>query len=489
MDGLISRSDEYPALVAPGRPSLSYADLGSVIGAVARQLRVAGIEPEDRVALAMSNSPEFVAAFLAIIAVGATAAPLNPAYTEPEYRAYLADIDPKAILYLRDEGPPSAQAPSEELGIRQLHLDGAGRGLKIRELPRGTDSPAHSDDHIALLLHTSGTTGKPKGVPLRRSNILASAKAIAATYELTPDDVSYCVMPLFHVHGLLASTLAVLKSGGTVVVPPRFSASAFWSDALHFGATWFSAVPTIHQVLATRADEIPKEHRLRFARSCSAALPSTLQAEIEHLLGVPLLQAYGMSEAAHQIASNPLPPEERRAGTVGTATGVEIGVVDGDWKQLGPEEQGEVVIRGPSLIEGYRDNPDATAAAFREGWFRTGDSGWLSADGYLTLEGRIKELINRGGEKISPHEVEDALLAHPAVLETVVYGLADDKYGERVAAAVVTSDRADVGELQVHCAARLADFKVPAEIRVVNEIPKGPTGKIQRRMMPELLHE
>jgi acyl-CoA synthetase (AMP-forming)/AMP-acid ligase II len=487
MNGLIARDDGHPALISPGELTMSYGQLLRAIERLARQLARAGIEANDRVVLTMSNGPEFVAAFLAVLCRGATAAPLNPRYTEPEYQTYLSDIDPKALIYLGDK-IDAAHGPSEELGLHELYLErGDGDALRLRGLAPAKGAGPYDGDHVALLLHTSGTTGKPKGVPLGRSNILASAETIAATYGLTGEDVSHCVMPLFHVHGLIASTLATLQSGGTVLVPPRFSASVFWPDSLHYGATWFSAVPTIHQILLSRTDEAEGKHQLRFARSCSAALPSSLQQEVEERLRVPLLQAYGMSEAAHQIASNPLPPGERRGGSVGLETGAEIAVVDDDWRQLEPESQGEVVIRGPSVIKGYRDNPQANAEAFRDGWFRTGDSGRLSADGYLTLEGRIKELINRGGEKISPHEVEEALLAHPAVSESVVYGVSDDTYGERVAAAIVAVDEADLDDLEDHCTARLADFKVPTEIRVVSEIPKGPTGKIQRRLMPELL--
>jgi acyl-CoA synthetase (AMP-forming)/AMP-acid ligase II len=273
-----------------------------------------------------------------------------------------------------------------------------------------------------------------------------------------------------------------------VVAPRRFSASAFWADCKAHGVTWYSAVPTIHRILLSRAEDGAGEHAghaLRFARSCSSALPGPLMAAFEERFGLPLVEAYGMTEAAHQMTSNPLPPGDRRAGSVGRPTGTEVAIMDDDWQPLPPGAVGEVCVRGPGVVDCYRANPEATAASFRGGWFRTGDSGSLSADGYLSLAGRIKELINRGGEKISPHEVEDALLKHPAVTEAVAFSLPDDKYGETVGAVVVLIGETDEAELQAHCAGLLATFKVPTRIVPMDEIPKGATGKIQRRTMAE----
>ena len=391
--------------------------------------------------MVIPNAPEFVVAFLAAIRCGAATAPLNPQYTPHEFTDYLTDIQPRAILYL-DESVPAAHAAATDLGIEEWHLtpDQAHR-LRLREATGRSSEPLPEEDAVALLLHTSGTTGKPKGVPLHQSNLLHAAATVAESYELGPQDVSYCVMPLFHVHGLVASTLATLHSGGTVVVPPRFSASRFWDDVQTHAATWYSACRRFITSSLPRA--IPSQHGLRFARSCSSPLPVPLQRDLEEQLGVPLLQAYGMSEAAHQMASNPLPPKESRAGTVGMATGVEVAVLDPDWNQVPAGEEGEIAVRGPSVIDAYLDNEEANASQFRDGWFRTGDSGSVSADGYIELHGRLKELINRGGEKISPYEVEDVLLTHPSVAEAVVFAAPDAKYGEQVAAAVVASDAAD----------------------------------------------
>jgi acyl-CoA synthetase (AMP-forming)/AMP-acid ligase II len=303
------------------------------------------------------------------------------------------------------------------------------------------------------------------------------------------------------VHGLVATVMATLSTGGTVVVP-RFRPSAFWDEAARYGATWYTAVPTIHARLLTQAQALPArpDHRLRFARSCSAPLPTVLWQRYEDAIGVPLVEAYGMTEAAHQMTSNPLPPGERRPGTVGRATGIEVAALDNDWRPVRAGEEGEVAVRGPSVVDEYLDNPAATQAAFRDGWFRTGDVGRLSADGYLSLVGRLKELINRAGEKISPYEVEDVLLGHPAVAEAAAYPVPDEKYGEQVGVVVVLRDPAGPGsagqggeamprELIAYCADRLAAFKRPARVTILPEIPKGPTGKIQRRNLAELVHE
>ena len=484
--GSLPRADEHPALVAPGGDAVTFAELHEVVDRLARELAGAGVRPGDTVALSLENGPATILAFLAVVALGAGAAPLNQGYTEAEFRSYLSLLQPSAMLF-RGDTAAVAKPVCATAGIRVLELsDGPARALSIGVAPSGALEP--SADAIALLLHTSGTTGRPKLVPLRQRNLASSMRTIASWYQLSDQDVSLCVMPLFHVHGLVASALSALHAGGTVVAPRRFSASAFWSDAVRHRATWYSAVPTIHHVLVAASEHEPvPAHELRFVRSCSSALPPTLQETLEERLAVPVLQAYGMTEASHQMCSNPLPPGARRAGTVGPATGIEVAVVDEGWRPLDRERTGEVVVRGASVVDGYLDSPESTAASFRDGWFRTGDSGRLSADGYLTLEGRIKELINRGGEKISPHEVEDALLGHPAVAQAVAYAIPDAKYGEQVAAAVVVAGPTTADELRRHCQTQLAAFKVPVSISLVEKIPTGPTGKVQRRLLADLL--
>jgi len=291
------------------------------------------------------------------------------------------------------------------------------------------------------------------------------------------------VMPLFHVHGLVASTLATLSTGGTIVVQPKFNPLSFWSTVRRHRVTWYSAVPTIHQVLLSRAKSSRPSgaENLRFIRSCSAPLAPQTMADIEERLGVPMLEAYGMTEAAHQMASNPLPPGARKAGSVGCGTAVEIAILDEAGELLRPGETGEVSIKGANVFRGYEGNAEANAESFSNGWFRTGDQGYLDNEGYLRLVGRLKELINRGGEKISPREIDEALLTHAAVAEAVCFGIPDRVYGEGVAAAVVLRSDVAEKELIAHCRSSLSDFKCPTTIYIVESIPRTATGKIQRR--------
>lgn len=265
---------------------------------------------------------------------------------------------------------------------------------------------------------------------------MASARTIAAFYRLGPGDTSYCAMPLFHVHGLVASTFSAFAGGGTVVVPERLAPRAFWPQLRDHAVTWFSAGPTLHQMMLDRIDPEGAPDTLRFVRSCSSALSPALFRRAEELLRVPMLEAYGMTEASHQMASNPLPPGERKPGSVGVPSGVEIQIVDRQGRPLPQGVSGEVVIKGPAVTTGYLNSAQANAESFFDGWFRTGDRGSFDAEGYLRLEGRIKEMILRGGENISPYEIEEVLLGHPAVVDAICFGIDDEKYGERVGAAV-----------------------------------------------------
>jgi oxalate---CoA ligase len=336
------------------------------------------------------------------------------------------------------------------------------------------------------VLHTSGTTSRPKQVPLRQRNLMASVRTIGAHYHLGPADVSFCVMPLFHIHGLVASTFAALGAGGAVITPRRFTPHRFWPQAREHGATWLSAGPTLHQMILDRADDEGPPETLRFVRSCSSALSPALLERAEREYRAPMLEAYGMTEASHQMSSNPLPPAEHLPGSVGVPTGTQIRIASKTGTFLPDGTAGEVVIRGPGVMAGYANNPAATAEAFFGEWFRTGDRGALR-DGYLFLEGRIKEMIIRGGENIAPAEIEEALLSHPAVRDAVSFGVPDDKYGELVGAAVTLEAAADVKDLIAHCRERLAAFKVPSRIDVLPEIPRTATGKIQRRRVAEVV--
>jgi acyl-CoA synthetase (AMP-forming)/AMP-acid ligase II len=448
----------------------------------------------DRVALVLPEGPVLLPALLAVTLLGAAAAPLNPAYTRDEHAFFLEDLDPRLLLLPPGEVGAAREAAGERVQVADLLLRsgrpaGLSLGGRVVRAPRDFE-PAQPDD-IALLLHTSGTTSRPKQVPLLHRNLLASARAIARHYTLGPEDVSYCAMPLFHVHGLVASTFAALLAGGHVVVPTRFTPQRLLAHLEPYGATWLSAGPTIHQMVLERADRArasaPLATGLRFLRACSSALSPALMARLEQRFEAPVLEAYGMTEASHQIASNPLPPAARRPGSVGVATGTEMRIADGRGADLPAGEAGEVLIRGPGVTPGYLGSPEATAEAFVDGWFRTGDLGTVDADGYLWLRGRLKEMILRGGENIAPAEVEEVLRAHPAVRDAACFGVPDAKYGEQVGAAVALAGPADAAELTDHCRERLAAFKVPRVIHVVQEIPRTPTGKLQRRRVAAAL--
>lgn len=475
----------HPAIVVAGGPRLTYKQLHDQVQRTAEALNRMGVARGDRVAMALPNGLEMLVSFLAA-AVAATAAPLNPGYKTEEFKFFLDDTSAKALI-VPAKGMEQARAavePSTSLIEVDLSQEGAvsisSASSYNSPVPATTAEPAD----IALILHTSGTTSRPKRVPLSHNNLLASARTVAKTYRLTPDDVSLCVMPLFHVHGLVASALATLNSGGTVVLVERFNPLSFWSTVREHGVTWYSAVPAIHQLLMTRhrGDQRPPgSEQLRFIRSCSSALSPSQMMELERKFGVPVLEAYGMTEAAHQMASNPLGPGERRPGSVGCATGVSIAILNEQGEHLPTGEKGEVCIKGPNVFSGYEGNPEANVTSFTNGWFRTGDQGFLDVDGFLTLAGRIKELINRGGEKISPLEVDEALLTHPSVSEAVSFSVPDRVYGEEVAAAVVLNHPERETTLIEHCRSLLADFKCPKRIHIVDSIPRTATGKIQRR--------
>jgi acyl-CoA synthetase (AMP-forming)/AMP-acid ligase II len=487
---LMAGGPDDPALVeAETGQTHTFAGLELEVSRIAGLLATVGVRRGDRVAIVLPSGPAFIFSLLAVTTLGATAAPLNPAYTRDEFVFYLKDLEPRLLLVPASDLKAARAAAGDSTAIVEVVADAHGRlalldaGQPIeRETPFETADPAD----VALLLHTSGTTSRPKQVPLLQSNLTASALSIARHYALSSSDVSYSAMPLFHVHGLVASTLAALVGGGSVVMPQRFGARQFWRQARALGVTWFSAGPTLHQMILDRADSDGPPSTLRFVRSCSSPLSPALMQRAEDVYGVPMLEAYGMTEASHQISSNPLPPAKRVPGSVGVPTGIEIRTVDADGRDISPGEAGEVAIRGPGVTAGYLKNPEANRDAFFDGWFRTGDLGVL-ADGYLRLEGRLKEMILRGGENVSPHEVEAALLLHPAVREAVCFSVADEKYGENVGAAVTVGAAVAEAELVAHCRERLAPFKVPSVIYVVDEIPRTPTGKVQRRRVGELL--
>jgi acyl-CoA synthetase (AMP-forming)/AMP-acid ligase II/thioesterase domain-containing protein/acyl carrier protein len=495
-------SSEQAVLLGSKQLSLSYADLKSLASTTNRSLIGAGLQRGDRVALVISNGPEAATAFLSI-AAGHICAPLNPAYRASEFEFYFSDLKPKAIII--EAGLENAAAGvASSLGIPVIYLcPDRTRAAGIFTLDTGlplADEPDFADaGEVALVLHTSGTTSRPKIVPLTHANLLDNARNIARSLQLTSQDRCLNVMPLFHVHGLIGAVLSSLSAGASVFCSSGFQVAQFFSWFDDCRPSWYTAVPTMHQAILTRAaqaNEIIAKSQLRFIRSCSSALPPQVMAELEEAFHVPVVEAYGMTEASHQMACNPLPPAARKPGSVGIATGPEIAIMSAEGDLPPATTTGEIVIRGVNVTAGYDNNPDANAGAFQQGWFRTGDQGYLDADGYLFINGRTKEMINRGGEKICPREIDEALMDHPAVRQAVAFALKDPRVGEEVGAAVVLRDGERVAEsdLQLFVSRKLADFKVPRKIVFVAEIPKGPTGKLQRiglaqKLLPEVAPE
>ncbi|KAJ2720541.1 hypothetical protein GGI07_004545 [Coemansia sp. Benny D115] len=488
---------------SPSTTTLSYVDIKGQslrFRHQATELFGKSIPPGTVVSSLLPNGLTCLLVFLSTTFQRWVAAPLNPAMKQSEVEFYLEDASSQVLIVPEgtnedNEGVKAAR----KLGVAVWTVGWeSNEGLRMSKLgetlfaepvaPHGgiknqDEEQQPQPDDIALLLHTSGTTGRPKAVPLTHANIARSMLNIANTYELTNTDRSFIVMPLFHVHGLIGAVLSSLYAGGSVVLPPRFSASHFWDELSASKATWYSAVPTIHQILLRH--EVPNPlPPLRFIRSCSSALAPTVLAELESRLGAPVLEAYAMTEAAHQMCSNPLPPAKHKSGSVGLPQGVEVTILDDDGKRV---HLGEVCVRGPNVTPGYLNNAEANAKSFTDGWFRTGDQGYLDDDGYLVLTGRIKELINRGGEKISPLELDDVLLQCPGVGEAVSFAVTDEMYGQDVNAAVVPKQGATVTEDQVKQFMRekVAAFKVPRRVFVADELPRTATGKIQRRVVAE----
>jgi acyl-CoA synthetase (AMP-forming)/AMP-acid ligase II len=479
-----------PPSEAAGRPPLTHGALRDLARATAQALASHGVGRGDRLAIVLPNGPEMAAAFVTV-AWGATTAPLNPAYRAEEFDFYLGDLGAGAILLAAGtDGPAAAVARARGLPVLRLTPSDAATGAFTIEAEGATGRPSRDPgpagaDDVALILHTSGTTSRPKIVPLSQRNLAASARHIGRALALVPGDRCLNMMPLFHIHGLIAAVTSSLAAGAEVCCAPGFDAlKAFrWLDESR--PTWFTAVPTMHQALLARAERnqaILDRLRLRLIRSSSASLPPQVMTALEAAFGCPVIESYGMTEATHQMASNPLPPGARKPGSVGVAAGPEVAIMDPEGRLLAAGVDGEVVIRGPNVTTGYENNPKANAEGFTAGWFRTGDQGHLDDEGYLWLTGRLKEMINRGGEKVSPLEVDTVLMDHPAVAQVVTFAMPHPKLGEEVAAVVVTREGVSVSERELRdfVAGRLADFKVPRKILFMDEIPKGATGKLQR---------
>jgi len=487
---LLAGEDNHLALVTPGAASLTYQQLRENVMALVSQLNSFGLQQGDRLAIAMTNGAPMAITFMAAALCG-TAAPLNPKYKPEEFAFYYEDIQAKALITLAGgpEAAMSATTPKMILINAKVNPNGTLSFESASQAPGNPTTPNAED--VAMILHTSGTTSRPKRVPIRHRHLIASTQNIIGAYSLSPTDTTLCIMPLFHIHGLVGCLLATLASGGTLVCPNGFNALEFWKLVETYKPTWYSAAPTMHQTILARASrnqEIVQTHPFRFIRSSSAPMPPIIIEQIETTLKAAVLESYSMTEASHLMTTNPLPPKVRKLGTVGYGFGVDVGIMDSEGNLLSPGSLGEVVVKGANVIDGYENNPEADATAFVNGWFRTGDQGRLDPDGYLQLTGRMKELINRGGEKISPLEVDDVLLRHPAVTEALAFAVPHKSLGEEIHAAVVLKAEVTTQELVQHCSTMLADFKVPKEIHILEQLPRGATGKLQRLAMAKLLN-
>ena len=490
---LATGADTAPAISAPSRSPLSFGALRALVDSTLATLNSLGIGRNDRVAIVLANGPEMATCFMAC-ASGVASAPLNPAYRADEFEFYLSDLNAKALIVEQGSTSP-AIAVAEKLGVRLIDLvvaDGAPAGQFSLQPRDGSTAGAaaanggHAEPgDVSMVLHTSGTTSRPKIVPLSQGNLAASATHILRTLQFSATDCGLNIMPLFHIHGLIAGVLSPLAAGSQVFCTPGFNALKFFGWMEEAKPTWYTAVPTMHQAIVARASknlDVIARHPLRFLRSSSSSMPPQVIGELEAIFKAPLIESYGMTEATHQMASNPLPPAVRKPGTVGVANGPEVAIRHEDGRLLARGETGEIVIRGPNVTAGYENNPKANAEGFADGWFRTGDQGVMDADGYISITGRLKEIINRGGEKVSPREVDEILMDHAAVAQVVCFGMPHPKLGEEVAAVVVLREgqQASERDLQQFVAGRAADYKVPKKILFMDEIPKGATGKLQR---------
>ena len=474
---------------------LSFGRYSKAVLQLAAAIRGKGVARGERVVVVLANGLNAAVALLAIMAAGAVAVPVNPKLKEPEI-AWLIGNSAARLLITDQHHGASLADPVLDTDFSVADGYQPYNPYRFYPLPRPRSQRGAEEnwtepswDDPALILYTSGTTGHPKGVILSHGNLLANAGYVCEAHRLTRDDLALCVLPLFHINGLVITLLAPLLSGGRVLMPGRFSAEHFWGWVRDYRATWFSAVPTILSLLLSHGKPAAADiASLRFARSASASLPTAVLESFEGFFGVPVIEAYGISEAAGQVTSNPLPPQAHKPGSAGLAVGNRLAILDDQGRSLPAGQVGEVALKGINIFAGYLDNPGADREALRQGWFHTGDLGYLDPEGYLFLTGRIKEQINRAGEKISPREVEEIIHRLPEVETVGVVGVPHPLYGEEVAAFVTLrpGKSATADRIRSFCQEHLAGFKVPREVFFVDEFPKGPSGKIQRRLLVDL---
>ena len=480
--------DDKIAITSENKSQISYKNLKIFIDNISKQLSGNGITNKDRAAIVLPNGPTMATSFLGISSY-MSAAPLNPSYKSEEYEFYLKDLNPKILIVEKNSKNPSIEIAKKlniEICELKIHKDQPEGLFNLFENKSDYSLPDENDE--ALVLHTSGTTSRPKIVPLSNNNIYSSSENISKSLDLTDKDHCLNIMPLFHIHGLIAVLATSMKVGASICASSGFNALKFLDLAKSEKITWYSGVPTMHQAILLRANksgDVAKKLNLRLIRSSSASLPPAVFKNLNEVFNCPVIEAYGMTEATHQMTSNPLPPKQQKAGFVGIPAGPEVCIMDDNGNILKQGNVGEICIKGDNVTLGYENNDDANKTSFTNGWFRTGDQGYFDNDGYLKISGRLKEIINKGGEKISPLEVDNILMDHPSIDQAVCFGYEDKMLGENIASAIIIKDGMECSENEVlnYAEKKLAKFKIPKKIFFVDEIPKGATGKLQRNVL------
>ena len=479
------QNDDLIFLTSEKNEKLSYGEFKIFNEKISRQLAATNIINSDRAAIVLPNGPLMASSFLSISSY-MSAAPLNPSYKQEEFEFYLDDLKPKFLL-VEPNSKSLAVIAAKNLNIPVFEMKiSVNQPLGTFELfDKETDYKNPNDYDEALVLHTSGTTSRPKIVPLSNLNIFTSAVNISKSLKLTADDHCLNIMPLFHIHGLIAVLSASAKVGASVCASNGFNALKFLDLAETQNITWYSGVPTMHQAILLRAQknsDKAKKLNLRFIRSSSASLPPAIFGQLNDIFQTPVIEAYGMTEATHQMTSNPLPPAIQKPGLVGMPAGPEICIMNDKNEKLPQGEIGEICIKGDNVTNGYENNPEANKQSFVNDWFRTGDEGFFDEDGYLKISGRLKEIINKGGEKISPLEVDNILMDFPPIDQALCFGYKDKMLGEDIAVAIKLKENKSCTEddIKSYANEKLAKFKIPKKIFIVEDIPKGATGKLQR---------